>query len=141
MMTLDKNTVRLVAESAAMLPVDSTEAVEEFYRRLFELAPDTRHLFKPDMTQQTQKLRHMLVWIVKHLEEPEVLLGALRDLGRRHAGYGVIIDYYAPVGSSMIWMLKHGLGERFTPEMEDAWVNFFAYISIEMEKGHRVVAQ
>lgn len=61
----------------------------------------------------------------------------MRALGARHRRYGVKADHYAPLGSALIWMFQHALGERFTPEMEEAWLEAYAYISLEAERGAR----
>ena len=47
------------------------------------------------------------------------------------------IDQYAHVGSALIWMFQHTLGDRFTSEMEEAWLEAYAFISFEMERGSR----
>jgi hypothetical protein len=55
----------------------------------------------------------------------------MRALGARHKDYGVKIDQYAPLGSALIWMFQHTLGDRFTPEMEEAWLEVYAFLSLE----------
>jgi hemoglobin-like flavoprotein len=52
----------------------------------------------------------------------------------------VKIDHYAPLGSALIWMFQHTLGDRFSSEMEEAWLEFYAFLSIEMERGSREAA-
>ena len=111
--------------------------VEEFYRRLFELAPEVRPLFNRETGLQAKKLWEMLSWVIAHLEQPDELATELRKLGARHGGYGVEINHYAPVGSALIWMFHQTLGGRFTPEMEEAWLEAYAFISCEMERGFR----
>ncbi|HEV2667556.1 MAG TPA: globin domain-containing protein, partial [Blastocatellia bacterium] len=71
--------VRPIADAAAAL----------FYRRLFELDPTLRPLFKGPIEEQGRKLMDALRLAVKGLDRPEALLPVLADLGRRHAGYGV----------------------------------------------------
>ena len=47
---------------------------------------------------------------------------AVRQLGERHAGYGVERRHYELVGTSLIWTLEKCLGEAFTPEVKVAVV-------------------
>ena len=129
--------IRHLRESVALLPTEDRTAVDEFYRRLFELAPEVRPMFKREMGQQAKKFSDMLVWVIVHLEHPDELCRELRALGARHRDYGVAIDHYAPVGSALIWMFQHSLGDRFTSEMEEAWLEAYAFISSEMERGSR----
>jgi hemoglobin-like flavoprotein len=134
---MDSNTIRHLQASVALLPTGDLSAVDEFYRRLFELAPEARPMFKLDMDLQAKKFSDMLAWVIAHLEQPHELCQELRALGARHTGYGVKIDQYAPVGSALMWMFQQTLGDRFTPEMEEAWLEFYAFASFEMERGSR----
>jgi hemoglobin-like flavoprotein len=134
---MDPTTIRHLQTSLGLLPVGDLKPVNEFYRRLFELAPQVRPLFKRDMSSQVEKFSQTLAWIAVHLEQPAELCEKLRTLGARHSEYGVKTDDYAPVGSALMWMFQQTLGERFTAEMEEAWFEFYAFASLEMERGSR----
>jgi hemoglobin-like flavoprotein len=134
---MDPITIRHLRDSAALMPVGDHGPVVEFYGRLFELAPEVRPLFKREIGLQATKLSEMLAWVIAHLDQPDELATELRKLGARHGGYGVEINHYAPVGSALIWMFQQTLGDRFTPEMEEAWLDAYAFISSEMERGFR----
>src|SRR6266576_12956 len=101
---MDSITICHLRNSTALMPVGDLGPVEEFYRRLFELSPEVRLLFKREIGPQANKLSQMLAWVIEHLEQPDDLATELRKLGARHGGYGVQIDHYAPVGSALIWM-------------------------------------
>lgn len=137
---MDSITIRHLRESVALLPTEDLAPADEFYRRLFELAPDVRVMFKGDMELQSKKFSDMLAWVVAHLENPDDLSRELRTLGARHNDYAVKVDQYAPVGSALIWMFQRTLGDRFTSEMEEAWLEAYAFISSEMERGSRQAA-
>ena len=137
---MDSMTIRHLRESVALLPTEDRTPIDEFYRRLFELAPEVRPMFKREMGLQAKKFADMLAWMIAHLEQPDDLYKELRAMGARHRDYGVAIDQYAPVGSALIWMFQHTLGDRFTAEMEDAWLEAYAFISSEMERGARDAA-
>jgi hemoglobin-like flavoprotein len=134
---MDSTTIRHLQESIALLPAEDLAPIDEFYRRLFELAPEARPMFKLDIELQAKKFSDMLAWVIAHLERPHELCQELRALGARHGGYGVRIDQYAAVGSALMWMFQHTLADRFTPEMEEAWLEFYAFASFEMERGAR----
>lgn len=137
---MDSTTIRLLRESAALLPAEDIGPVHEFYKRLFELAPEVRPMFNREMDLQFKKFSSMLAWVVAHLEHPDELSREMRELGARHRGYGIKVDQYAPLGSALIWMFQHTLGNRFTTEMEEAWLEAYAFLSFEMERGSREVA-
>jgi hemoglobin-like flavoprotein len=134
---MDLTTIRHLQESVALLSVGDLAPVNEFYRRLFELVPEVRPMFNREIDLQAKKFSDMLAWIIARLDNPQELCQGLHELGARHNEYGVKIDQYAPVGSALIWMFQHTLGDRFTPEMEDAWLEFYAFVSFEMERGAR----
>ena len=137
---MDSITIRHLRESVALLPTGDLAPVSEFYRRLFELAPEVRPMFTREMDLQAKKFSDMLAWVIAHLEHPHELCQEMRALGARHNDYGVKVDQYGPLGSALIWMFQRTLGERFTPEMEDAWLEFYAFASFEMERGSREAA-
>lgn len=134
---MDSITIGLLRESVSLLPMEELGPVHEFYRRLFELAPDARPLFTRRIDLQARKFADMLAWVIAHLENPDELSREMRELGARHSGYGVKADHYASVGSALIWMFQQALHDRFTPEMEDAWLEAYAFISLEAERGSR----
>ena len=137
---MDTIIIRHLRESVALLPMENSGPANEFYRRLFELAPEVRRMFSREIGLQAKKFSEMLAWIIANLDRPDELSSEMRALGARHGGYGVTIDQYAPIGSALMWMFQHTLGDRFTPEMEEAWLEFYAFLSFEMERGAREAA-
>lgn len=119
----------LVQTSFAQVRPISETAAALFYRRLFELDPTLRPLFKGDLNEQGRKLMDMLRMAVKGLDRPEALLPALAALGRRHAGYGVNERDYETVGEALLWTLEQGLGPSFTPEIREAWTALYKLVA------------
>ena len=118
----------------AVLPVGDT-AAELFYGKLFSLDPGVRGLFKGDMVDQGRNLTAMISVAVGALTKPERILLAVRQLGGRHAGYGVERRHYELVGTSLSWMLEKCLGEAFTPEVNAAWLTCYAFLATEMQEA------
>ena len=94
---------------------------EIFYRRLFEIAPQVKPLFREDMREQERKLMQTLNWIVDHLDAPGTLQPRAEGLAQRHLRYGVEIGHYAAVGQALIETLEKGIGTEFTQEDAAAW--------------------
>jgi nitric oxide dioxygenase len=125
--------IRLVQDSFAKVAPIAEPAAAMFYERLFAIAPETRPLFaRADMTAQGRKLMQAIGQVVAALRAPEAVLPALRDLGRRHAGYGVQPGHYATVGAALLWTLEQGLGEAFTPAVRQAWEAAYGVVSTTM---------
>jgi len=118
----------------AVLPVGDT-AAELFYGKLFSLDPGIRRLFKNDMVEQGRNLTAMISVAVGMLSKPERILLAMRQLGERHAGYGVEQRHYELVGTALIWTLEKCLGEAFTPEVKAAWWATYAFLAGTMQEA------
>lgn len=112
----------------SVLPVGDT-AAELFYGKLFSLDPRLRVLFKNDMREQGRNLTAMISVAVGALERPERIERAVRELGRRHAAYGVRSEHYGTVGVALIWMLEKCLGDAFTPEVRQAWADAYRLLA------------
>jgi hemoglobin-like flavoprotein len=117
--------VRPILEPAAVM----------FYDRLFELDPSLRGLFRNSREAQAQKLAQALTVVVKGLEHPAQLRGAIEALGRRHAGYGVRNEHYTTVGEALLWTLEQGLGAAFTPEVRAAWEDAYGWLAFVMREA------
>ena len=87
MLTLTQKT--LVQESFATIAPIADDAAVLFYRRLFEMDPSLQGMFRGDMAEQRKKLMQMLTAAVKGLDRLDQLVPVVKELGRRHAGYGV----------------------------------------------------
>jgi len=118
----------------AVLPVGDT-AAELFYGKLFSLDSEVRGLFRNDMVEQGRNLTAMISVAVGSLSRPERIRLAVRQLGERHAAYGVERRHYELVGISLLWMLEKCLGEAFTPEVKDAWRATYAFLTEAMLIG------
>src|SRR5262245_49689292 len=116
-MNLDQK--RLVRETwKQVMPIADTVA-DLFYRRLFQIDPATRELFRAtDMFAQRKKLLQTLGYAVSGLDNLDVLLSTVEDLGRRHARYGVADKYYDYAGGRLWWRLEQRLGPRWTTAVE-----------------------
>ncbi len=125
----------LVQTSFAKVAPIADVAATLFYEDLFRRDPKLRALFKQDMTEQRQKLMAMLATAVAHVGDWSKISGAVRALGKRHAGYGVSRADYNTVGAALIATLEKGLGADFTPEIRDAWIACIALVAAEMLDG------
>jgi len=127
--------VELVQESfKAVVPIQE-QAADLFYNRLFELDPSIRPMFKGDIKEQGRKLMKTLALVVQGLGNTNDILPLVRELGARHLDFGVTDDQYDTVGAALLWTLEQGLGEAFTTEVMNAWVDAYTIISNAMIEG------
>lgn len=128
------NAQRLVRDSFAKIEPNAEAAAGMFYDRLFVLDPSLRLLFKDDLTEQRRKLMTMIGTAVANLHRLDTIVPAVQDLGRRHAGYGVAPSHYHTVASALLWTLEQGLGDEFTPETRQAWVECYTTLASTMQQ-------
>src|SRR5712672_1156006 len=121
--------VKLVQDSFAKVAPISEQAAVLFYNRLFEVAPGVRAMFPDDMTEQRKKLMAMLATVVNGLGNLESILPAASALATRHVSYGAKAEHYPVVGVALLWTLKKGLGDAWTPEVAAAWTAAYGTLS------------
>jgi hemoglobin-like flavoprotein len=128
-MTADLSLIR--SSFAAVQPHDS-QVTAYFYDHLFAHHPDVRPLFAAHLDEQRDRLWAALGALVANLENTDTLMGMLQNLGRRHAGYGVLAEHYPAVGASLIATLRHHAGDAWTPAVEESWTAVYGVISNTM---------
>jgi hemoglobin-like flavoprotein len=105
------------------------ELVDDFYTRLFEVAPGVRGLFSDDMRRQKAMLLSALVLVRKSLRDLDGLLPTLRALGARHVAYGAKAEHYPVVGTTLVQSMAAVAGDDWKPEYETAWAEAFLVIA------------
>lgn len=125
----------LVQDSFTAIAPIADDAAALFYRRLFELDPSLRALFRGDMAEQRRKLMQMITAAVKGLDRLDQLVPVVEDLGRRHAAYGVADAHYDTVGAALLWTLEKGLGTAFTPDVREAWAAVYGLLAGTMRQA------
>lgn len=128
--------IHLVQQSWEWVKPVARQAGLNFYEKLFASAPGVRHLFKADISEQANKLTTMLGFVVSKLGRLEDILADVQKLGERHNAYGAKPEHYDVVGQCLIETLEEGLGDRWTDELQEAWLNAFNTL-----KGAMISAQ
>ena len=125
--------IELVKSSWGKVEPIAEQAAELFYGRLFELNSELKSLFKSDMKEQGRKLMVMLNTAVNSLDKLEAIVPAVQEMGRRHVAYGVKDEDYDTVGEALLWTLEQGLGEGFTADIKEAWVDTYTLVATTMK--------
>src|SRR5580765_3240217 len=103
--------LELVRASYATLPAGGAAMAADFYRNLFELAPQTRALFATEPDAMAVKFSAELAAIVEAITSYETFAPRVRELAVRHVTYGVQPQHYRAVGQALIRALATHLGE------------------------------
>lgn len=126
---MDANQVNLIRDSFVQILLDSDAAARLFYDRLFELAPDTRPLFRNDMAEQGRHLIGALAKIVTGLSSLDVMLPGLCKLAARHVDYGVEDRHYAVAGNALLHMVTAHGGLAIDSATVQAWRTAYVLVA------------
>lgn len=118
---LDSGLVSRLKESYAVLLDRRIELADIFYAKLFEASPGVRSMFPADIDTQARKLVAALDTIVSNLESPEKNAGYLREMGRRHEGYGAKLEHYELVAQLLVESMQEISGGRLTVQDLAEW--------------------
>ncbi len=132
---MEQTTIELVQGSFEKVKPIAPTAAKIFYSKLFELDPSLEPLFpsgEDAMASQGNKLMSMLASAVAGLNDLEMLVPVLENLGKRHLEYKVEASHYATVGAALLGTLETGLGADFTPEVKEAWTQVYGTMSSVM---------
>jgi len=125
--------IELVKSSWSLVAtLDPVVVGDLFYNRLFEIAPQVKHMFRSPMPEQSKKLIAMIGYVIAKLDKLEDIIGEVGKLAQRHNAYGVKPEHYAVVGGALIWTLEKGLGENWNEEVKDAWIKCYTILSNAM---------
>jgi hemoglobin-like flavoprotein len=125
----------LVKQTWTMVVPIADTAAELFYGRLFELDPSVKPMFKGNMKEQGAKLMKTIGIAVSALDDLDPLIATLKDMGEKHAGYGVKDADYDTVAAALLWTLDKGLGDVFTGEVKNAWAAVYTTLADVMKQG------
>jgi len=100
----------------------------------FDPTPSAVEL-NPDVRRHGVKVVHMVSAAVGLLRNISKLAPVLKDLGAKHAKYGVVEAHYPVVGSAFLDTLRDGLKQEFTPEVEAAYTAMWGIVQTTMLAG------
>ena len=132
-MPVTQRQITLVQNSFGKVEPIAEQAADIFYTKLFEYDPKLKPLFKSDIKAQGRKLMATLKVATAGLNDLDTLVPVLHQLAERHVNYGVKAADFTPVGNALLYALHQGLGDQFTDEVRQAWVEVFRLVSTTMK--------
>jgi hemoglobin-like flavoprotein len=125
--------IALVETSLDHLDLDALAA--DFYQRAFAADPALAEMFTVDPAVQRARFSAELAEIVASIRSIGTFEQAARALGARHRGYGVRASHYRLMGGALLAALGHAMGDRWTPEANEAWTLAYNLIAETMMAG------
>jgi nitric oxide dioxygenase len=122
---LTSDEIKLVRESFDRVRPIANFLAAQFYHRLFELAPETKFLFRRNAaSDQYRMLMTGLATLIQEADNPDKLSSLTQALAIRHISFGVTSDHYEAAAQALLETLQQGLGTDFTGDVRNAWHSF-----------------
>lgn len=138
---MDNNQKALVKATVPVLKTNGTDLTKHFYTRMFNHNPELKNLFNMS-NQASGKQQNALAGAVlayaEHIENPEVLINALKSIGNKHVSLNISPEQYDIVGLHLLSSIKEVLGDAASDDLIEAWAQAYGelakiMISIEDE--------
>lgn len=121
---LSQTHIDTVKATIPVLASAGTAITEHFYNRMFTHNPELKDVFNMSHQatgRQPAALFDAIAAYATHIDNLEVLTGAVMRIAHKHTSFNIQADQYAIVGHHLIETLRELLGDAFTPEIEEAW--------------------
>jgi hemerythrin-like metal-binding protein len=137
---------RLLAESFKKIENRLHDFGSLVHERLFEIAPESRRLFKGDLEEQKLKMARVFAEFVRLKARPhpfmsvtgkagETILPGIGALGARHElNYGVRSKHFSYMREALLYAIKTLLGRDYNDEVGQAWSETFDMLADAMQK-------
>ncbi|MFG3662255.1 globin domain-containing protein [Streptomyces sp. NPDC047706] len=119
----------LVRRTMSTVAPVADKVTSYFYALLFVRHPDLRPLFPAAMDAQRDRLLKALLTAAEHIDNTDVLVPYLQNLGRGHRKYGTRAEHYPAVGECLLGALSRYAESVWNDETEAAWIRTYTTIS------------
>lgn len=137
---MNNNQKELIKATIPILKSSGEVLTDYFYKRMFEHNPELKSVFNmgnQSNGKQKQALAGAVLAYAEHIDNPAVLINALKAIGNKHVSLNIQPQDYAIVGMHLIASISEVLGTTIaTPELLEAWTvayNELAEIMIGIE--------
>ncbi|WP_417507412.1 NO-inducible flavohemoprotein [Marinomonas gallaica] len=121
---LSQTHIDTVKATIPVLASAGTAITEHFYKRMFTHNPELKDVFNMSHQatgRQPAALFNAIAAYATHIDNLEVLTGAVMRIAHKHTSFNIQPNQYPIVGHHLIETLRELLGDAFTPDIEEAW--------------------
>lgn len=137
--TLD---VKLLLASFLKIEPQADAFASTFYSILFDKYPKVKPLFvATDMEKQKSKLIESLQLVMGNIHNSEAFTIILKNLGKRHVGYGAVLTDYPLIGDALLQALEKHLGHNWNPRVKETWTLAYQTIAEAMSEGAKTLTK
>ena len=125
-------TLQVVKATVPVLETHGTQITTVFYQNMFAEHPELLDIFNETnqkLGRQQSALATTVLAAAKHLEQLEVLLPQVMQIGHKHRALQIKPEHYPIVGKHLLGAIKEVLGDAATDEIIEAWAEAYAEIA------------
>lgn len=132
--------IQIVRLTIAQALADRLAVEQEFYRRLFIIAPDLGARFHGDLEAESWKLQDTLALGFGALTDLPFLVTTLEGLARHGVARSLSDHHFKAIAQALLGAVEWRLGAGFTPHVRSAWIALFT-VAVTVLRRPSAVAQ
>ncbi|MBN2815525.1 MAG: hypothetical protein JXQ67_02495 [Campylobacterales bacterium] len=141
-MSLSTETIKSIKETTPLVQKNAEKITTRMYKILFSDYPQTKELFANAEKDQHKKLAGAIAAFASNIDNLEVLFPAVQKMAQTHVSTKVLPIHYPMVGDSLIRAISDTLGDAFTTEYKEAWIEAYNFLGdILMKREQELYAQ
>ena len=139
--TMTPRQIELIKATVPVLREHGVALTTHFYKRMLSGNPELRNVFNTAHQargQQQKALAMAVLAYAENIENPAVLMPAVRHIAVKHCTIGIRAEHYAIVGRHLLASIKEVLGDAASDELIDAWAAAYAALAdllVSVESG------
>ncbi len=124
--------IELIKASVPVLREHGVALITHFYKRMLTGNPELQNVFNAAHQargHQQQALASAVLAYAENIENPSVLIDAVRHIATKHCTVGIRAEQYGIVGRHLLASIKEVLGEAATDELLEAWAAAYGQLA------------
>ena len=122
----------LVKATVPVLREHGVALISHFYKRMLTGNPELQNVFNnahQARGHQQQALAGAVLAYAENIENPTVLLNAVKHIATKHCTIGIRSEQYGIVGKHLLASIKEVLGEAANDELIEAWAAAYGQLA------------
>lgn len=141
-MSLSHETIQSIKETIPLINQKAENVTTRMYDILFSKYPETKPLFADATSDQHKKLAGAIAAFAGNVDNLPALSNAVEKMASAHVATNVQPQHYPMVADALITAMGDVLGDAFTQERKNAWVEGYTFLAgVLMQREQQLYAQ
>ncbi|KZL10616.1 NO-inducible flavohemoprotein [Pseudovibrio sp. Ad26] len=129
---ISQTTIEIVKSTAPILQEHGEVLTQHFYKRMLSRNPEVASFFNTSNQEQGTQQRALagaVTAFALHIDNLEVLAGAVELIAQKHAALQIKAEHYPIVGENLLASIQEVLGDAATDSIINAWAEAYGFLS------------